>query len=224
MGGFMPAINRSAAGCFKSLLVCIIGSFLLIGCGSTSKVRLEKGLSMEAFENLGPIDRKPATMAVLIPSDVRNAVVVQKHGEIEYTLDVGNTLSAKLIQILSYKFSRVVLLQDEMAEPAIPWDLKLRLDLADSDLKLETKAGLSTYTMKSGGYIDLKATVVNRRGQVVWFGSARAEGRGESAAGASQVPDVQGGLSEAIDIAVAQIAAQMAKSEALKKAIDEVSH
>jgi hypothetical protein len=220
----MPSINRSATECFRVVLAVLVFSVLLISCTSTTKVRLEKGLSMEAFENLGPLDRQPATMGVLIPRDVRTAVIVQKRGEIEYTLDVGNALSAKLMQILAYKFNRVVLLDDEKAEPAIPWDLKMRVELAESDLKLETKAGWSAYTMKSGGYIGLKATVVNRQGQVVWVGSARAEGHGEAATGAGQVPDVQGGLSEAIDIAVAQIAAQMAKSEALKKAINEVTH
>jgi hypothetical protein len=220
----MPSINRSATMCLRVVLAGLIFSVLMVGCTSSSKVRLEKGLSMETFENLGPIDREPATMGVLIPRDVRTAVIVQQFGTIEYTLDLGNALSAKLIQILTYKFNRVVLLDDEKAEAVIPWDLKMRVELAESDLKLETKAGWSAYTMKSGGYIGLKATVVNRQGQVVWVGSARAEGHGEAAAGAGQVPDVQGGLSEAIDIAVAQIAAQMAKSEALRKAIKEVAH
>lgn len=193
----------------------------LLGCTSTSKVRLEKGLSMEAFENLVTLDRQPATMGVLIPPDLRTAVIVEQLGEIEYTLDIGNTLSSKLMQILGYKFDRVVLLNDEKAQPAIPWDLKMRVELTESDLTLERKTGWSAYTMKSGGYIGLKATVVNTQGQVVWVGSARAEGQGESAAGGYQVPDVQGGLSKAIDTAIAQIAAQMTKSEAFKKAINE---
>ena len=176
---------------------------------------------MEVFEHLGPIDRQPATMGVLIPQEVRTATIVKQIGETIYTLDLGNTLSAKLMQILAYKFNRVVLLLDEMAEPAISWDLKMRVELTEADLTLDRKAGFSTYTMKSGGYVDLKATVVNRQGQVVWFGSARAEGYGEAASTGYQVADVEGGISEAIDIAVAQIAAQMAKSEALRSAIHE---
>ncbi len=218
----LRADNRWAQ-CARVLFALSIFSLTLISCTSTSKVRLEKGLSMETFENLGTLDRQPATMAVLIPSNVRAAVVVQQLQQIEYTLDVGNTLSSKLMQILAYKFDRVVLLNDEKAQPAIPWDLKMRVELTESDLKLETKAGWNAYTMKSGGYIGLKATVVNNQGQVVWVGSARAEGQGEAAAGAYQVPDVQGGMSKAIDIAVAQIAAQMTRSEAFKKAISEVS-
>ena len=122
---------------------------------------------------------------------------------------------------MSYKFDRVVLLVDERSEPIIPWDLKMRLELSEADLSLDRKSGFTTYTMKSGGYIDLKATVVNRDGQIVWFGSARAEGLGESAAGEGQVVDIQGGLSVAIDIAVAKIAAQMTRSEALRGAIHE---
>jgi hypothetical protein len=148
-------------------------------------------------------------------------------GQIEYTLDVGNTLSSKLVQILAYKFDRVVLLKDEEADPAIPWDLKMRVELTESDLTIRRErpgAFSGVYTMKSGGYIGLKATVVNSQGEVVWVGSARAEGQGESAASNYQVPDVQGGMSKAIDIAIAQIAAQMTKSEAFKKAIDEVKH
>lgn len=220
----MLSIYRPARESFRVVLAVAILSFSVIGCTSTSKVRLEKGLSMEAFENLGPLDRQSVTMGVVIPRDVRTAVIVQKRGVIEYTLDVGNALSAKLMQILAYKFSRVVLLEDEKAEPAIPWDLKMRVELVETDLKLDTKAGWYAYTMLSGGYIGLKSTVVNRQGQVVWVGSARAEGHGESAAGSYQVPDVQGGLSEAIDVAVAQIAGQMAKSEALRKAINEATH
>ena len=220
----MPSINRPVSEYFRVVLAIAVISILLTSCTSTTKVRLEKGLSMEAFENLGPLDRQPVTMGVLIPRDLRTAVIVQKMGQIEYTLDVGNALSAKLMQILAYKFSRVVLLEDEKAEPAIPWDLKMRVELTETDLTLDTKAGFAVYTMLSGGYIGLKSTVVNRQGQVVWVGSARAEGHGESAGGAYQVPDVQGGLSEAIDVAVAQIAAQMAKSEALRKAINEATH
>lgn len=223
----MLLINRASSECFRVIAVVILSFSLissLISCTSATKVRLEKGLSMEAFENLGTLDRQPVTMGVLIPREVRTAVIVQKMGQIEYTLDIGNTLGAKLMQILAYKFNRVVLLYDEKEEPAIPWDLKMRVELAESDLKLDTKAGWQTYTMMSGGYVSLKATVVNRQGQVVWVGSARAEGHGEAAAGAYQVPDVQGGLSEAIDIAVAQIAAQMAKSEALKRAVNEATH
>lgn len=219
----MLSINRSASVCFRVILAVVILSFSLISCTSSTKVRLEKGLSMEAFENLGTLDRQPVTMGVLIPREVRAAVIVQKMGQIEYTLDVGNTLGAKLMQILAYKFNRVVLLNDEKEEPVIPWDLKMRVELAESDLKLDRKVGWEAYTLISGGYVSLKATVVNRQGQVVWVGSARAEGHGEAAAGAYQVPDVQGGLSEAIDIAVAQIAAQMVKSEALKKAINEAT-
>ena len=220
----MPSINRPVSEYFRVVLAIAVISILLTSCTSTTKVRLEKGLSMEAFENLGPLDRQPVTMGVLIPRDLRTAVIVQKMGQIEYTLDVGNALSAKLMQILAYKFSRVVLLEDEKAEPAIPWDLKMRVELTETDLTLDTKAGFAVYTLLSGGYIGLKSTVVNRQGQVVWVGSARAEGHGESAYTGYEVPDVQGGLSEAIDVAVAQIAAQMAKSEALRKAINEATH
>jgi len=205
----------------KVFFALTILSFLLFGCASSSNIRMEKGLSLEVFEHLGSIDRQPATIGVLIPNELKSATIVRQVGETKYNLDLGNTLGAKIIQILSYKFDRVVLLVDERTEPAIPWDLKMSVELAEADLSLTRKSGFSTYTMKSGGYIDLKATVVNRQGQVVWFGSAREEGFGEAAAGEGQVADIQGGLSEAIDIAVAKIAAQMTRSEALRGAIHE---
>jgi hypothetical protein len=220
----MNPLTSSPLPPWRILTASIIVALALTGCTSTSKVRLEKGLSMEAFENMGPLDRQPVTMAVVIPKEVRNAVIVQKIGGVQYTLDIGNTLSSKLMQVLAYKFARLVLLPEEKAESPIPWGLKMRVELTESDLQLDTKAGWTAYTMLSGGYIGLKAAVVNRQGQVVWVGSARAEGHGESAAGAYQVPDVQGGMSEAIDKAVAQIANQMARSEALKKAIHETEH
>ena len=217
----MERIRRTSMASLQ-LATLALASLLLTGCGSTSSVRLDKGLSMETFENLVVLNRRPATIAVIIPEEVRKAVIVQKQGEVTFTLDLGNTLSSKLMQILGYQFERVVLLQNEKSTSPIPWDIRMRVELIESDLQLSTQMGWSTYTMKSGGYISIKGTAVNRSEQVVWVGSARAEGQGESAVGGGgQVPDIQGGLSKAIDIALAQIAAQLTKSESLRSAINE---
>ncbi len=195
---------------------------LCASCTSTSQVRLEKGLSFDAFRNLGPIDRAHATLAVVIPEELRVATVDRKLSSVQYHIDVGDTLASKLMQLLAYKFDRVVLLEDEKAEPPIPWDLLMRVELKEIDLSLEREIGWNTYTMLSSGFIGLEAKIVNRERQLVWAGSSKAEGKGEAAGGAYEVPDIQGGLSQAIDIAIADIAHQLGRSEALKAAIGEV--
>ena len=103
-GDFMRNFKSIAAGSAKVFIALLfISIFLLFGCASTSNIRMEKGLSLEVFEHLGSIDRQPATIGVLIPDELRNSVIERKVGETNYTLDLGNTLGAKVIQILSYQ-------------------------------------------------------------------------------------------------------------------------
>ncbi len=197
--------------------------------GCTVKVHpiLNSSLGIDAFENMEKIDPQDVSIALYIDPKLRNLKVNQNLKKGEYSFEIGNAFSAKLIKAISYKFKTIVLIDTPNYTGGDPLDGLMRVGLQDVDVNMGVKSGFSTVSTESYTRLSIRAEICDiKENKTVWVGTTQAKeigaheemwqmtyqeaGRGFAAS-----------IDKAIDIAIGSLIHQMSKSQNLNLYIDK---
>lgn len=206
----------------EGFLPCLIlaSGIALAGCEGKINARLDNSIGLATYENIGLIERKPMGVGLVIGEDIRTARTEVVTNNIRYTMAVGEALASRLMYALALQFDRVQLLQ----EPVLPQNGKLDalmiVSLKDLDATVEISPKWNTVATESSGWIEVEAILKDRRNEIFWVGTSRAEAEAEEqsiyVAGAQ---DAGSAMNTAIETTVAKLVAQMAVSGSLQEFI-----
>jgi hypothetical protein len=207
----------------KILLLLMVMTLPLFACSVKVNPVLNTSLGMSAFDSMGKIDVRDASLAVYFDPKIKELEVQQKIKVGEFTFPVGPAFCAKMMKALSYHFRTVQLVNEPSYAGNDPVNALMRISLQDADISMGVKAGWST--VKTEGYtrLSIRADVVDLvEKRTVWVGTTQTKEEGvhqeymqmtyqEAGRGFAQAIDV------AIDKAVGDLMGQMRKSANLCK-------
>lgn len=205
--------------------------FLLIlyGCAKHVTIRppVNTSLGYTVFQALGEIHRSPVHLGLHLDPKLRTETIRVSRGLGTAEIGIGEILSAKLIQALSYKFDQITLTNDpknappllltialEGEGPAVGVDIQIYPDLS----------GASTFEVVAKVDARLRATLSDN-GRAVWVGHARVVEEMQSGGaaygafeGSTQAAELTSRVSDRL---VADLMLQMQRSTELKKILEE---
>jgi len=208
-------------------LICILmlGAALLAACTVNVSPPLGTSLGMRAFESMKVIERHNISVGLYIDPKLRSYKVTATIRSGNYEFNLGEALSTKLIKALAYQFNRVKLagnLADAKTEDAI-----FIISLKDIDVQLKAVSGWTKVEAKSYVRLALRAELRDtKNNRIVWVGTTDAkEELVHEEMGEMQYQEAGRGfaraIDRAIDHAIGDILAQMAKSANFKKYVNE---
>lgn len=198
---------------------------LVVGCGKvTMQPTLSSSVGLEAFEELGQIQRAPAHVAVLIDPSLRDLLFRLEHGQAIYNVAAGRAIAVKVVKMASYMFNEVSIVKNR--DDAGRLLLQVGLQQEQSGLAVDVTQRFFTVMYDVSTKIDfrLRASLTDR-GETIWVGTARVTDEvktgGLEAGGAI---DISRAISETVDRAtdrlVADLMRQVRRSESLKKYLE----
>jgi len=216
---------------FARLVTVGLMPALLVGCMTQITTRLQPSpaIGMESLAALGSIERRKAAIGLYIAPNLRgleeSRELTQGHTVI---VPIGSPFSAKLLQGLSYTFERVALLDKPELTPDLNGLMNVELVSSHVDLVGSRNIWSGQFTSQLSIILEVKATLTNRNGDVVWVGTGAANQTGETtytaydAGSSSAAFGLNEPLNRAIDAAVTQIVSALKQSESLRRFIAEL--
>lgn len=203
------------------ILLGAVVALALQGCEGKIQARLDNGIGLTTYENLGLIEQKPMGVGLVLTEDVRSASLTVKAHPINYTISVGEALGARMMHALVLQFDRVRLLN----EPVLPADGSLDtlmiVSLKGLDATVKHVPDIHTVATKSSGWIEVEAVLKDIQGQIVWVGTSRVET--EASRDSIMVAGGQNAgaaLNLAVEATVAKLVSQLAVSGSLREYLE----
>lgn len=196
----------------------VFAGFVLAGCSGQVETRLDSGIGLSTYRNLGLIYQKPVGVGLYVEPQALGAVVNVKHANINYSIPVGETLAARLMHVLALQFERVQLLDKPQMESGGALDAVLSVSLKDVEASVRLNPRWNTVATESEGWIEVEAVLRDHGGRTVWIGTSRAETSASTESimvAGSQ--DAGVAMSRAIETTVAKLVNQMAASTSLRE-------
>ncbi|HWP56693.1 MAG TPA: hypothetical protein VNL14_02265 [Candidatus Acidoferrales bacterium] len=210
----------------KSTVVAVGCFFVLAGCAKHVTVRppVTTSLGYRVFKALGEIHRYPFHVGVLIDPKLEEETIRVTRDLGTAEIPFGQVVSAKVLQLLIYKFERLTLVTDINKAPPLVLAIALEGDKPSVGVDINEHptfiSAASTFDVVAKVDVRLRLTLTEN-GQQVWVGHARTVGEAVSGGAAYGVME---GSSQATDITnrvtdelVADLARQMQRSEELRK-------
>jgi len=211
----------------RSSPLLALGALLLAlsGCGprpTTVRPPVSTSLGYVVFQELGAINRAPVHIGLLIDKQLQG-LMFNRSGQIGTTeIPLGQILAAKLIQVASYRFDRITLVEN--ADNAPPLLLYIGLQGGEQSVGVEINVstglgGASTFDVIAKMDLNLRATFTDH-GQTIWVGAPRLVEEMKSGGAMYGLSDAGTQASDithrVTDLLVAQFAQQMRRSESLQ--------
>lgn len=212
---------------FLSIFVISVIILIVAGCAVKVQPILNSSLGIDAFENMKKIDPQNISLALYIGPKLRHLKVNQKLKMGEYTFQVGDAFSVKLIKALSYKFRTIILIDTPNYSGDVPVDALMRVSLQDVDVNMDVKSGFYVATTEGYTRLSIRAEIRDiKEGKTVWVGTTQAkETNMHEELGQMTYQEAGRGfatsIDKAIDIAIGSLINQMGKSSNLKLYIDK---
>lgn len=159
-----------------SALLLLLSFPLAVGCAQHVMIRppVNSSLGYSRWQALGEIRRMPVHVGLLLDPALQQLTYrnASQHATIE--IPVGEVVSAKLVQILSYKFDRITLLSS--IEHAPPMVLRIGLQSEKPVVGVSTDAhadfwtGIATVDVVAKVDMRLRAVLSDHQ-EVVWVGT-----------------------------------------------------
>lgn len=211
------------------LSVCLIAVMTLgmIGCAVKVQPVLNSSLGIDAFENMKKIELQDVSIALYIDPKLRNLKVSQKLKMGEYSFEMGNAFSVKLIKAISYKFKTIILIDTPNYTGSDPIDALMRVGLQDVDVNMGVKSGFSTVSTESYIRLSIRAEIRDiKENKTIWVGTTQAKETGAHEEMGQMTYQEAGrgfavSIDKAIDKAIGSLINQMSKSQNLNLYIDK---
>jgi hypothetical protein len=208
----------------KGSVLAVVLLMLLVGC-ETVRIQpsLDSSLSTNAFYKMKKIDLKDVSLGLYIDPKIKDLKWEQKIQLGEYTFDIGQALSVKLIKALAYNFKTIYLLDRLAFDSSDEMDAVMYVALQDVDISLDVKSGWSKVAAESYARIALRAEIKDtEENKTVWVGTTQAKYTGKHEEhGAMNYQEAGRGFAEvinkAIDEAIGDLIHAMTKSKNLQK-------
>lgn len=206
------------------LSVCLVAliSLGMAGCAAVEvHPLLNSSLGIDAFEDMGKIDPQNVSLALYIDPKLKNLKVNQKIKVGEFSFDVGNAFSAKLVKAMAYKFKTIILIDTPNYTESEPVDFLMRVGLEGVDVNMGTKAGFFIVSVESYTRLSIRAEIRDiKENKIVWVGTTQAKETGTHEEwGKMTYQEVGRGsavsIDQAIDKAIGSLISQMSKSQNL---------
>jgi len=178
-------------------LLCIF-----VGCGQHVTVRppVNTSLGYRVYDAMGEIRRYPIHVGLLLDPKLRTDTIRVTRDLGTAEIPFGQIVSAKIIQVLSYKFDRLTFLADAKTAPSIVFAVELEGEkpAVGVDINQYPTALSRGVTFNVVATVDarLKMTLTEN-GQQIWVGHARSVGEAVSGGagygileGSSQASDI----------------------------------
>ncbi len=211
------------------LSIFFIGIITLSAAGCAVKVHpaLNSSLGIDAFENMNKIDPQDVSIALYIDPKLRDLKVSQKLKMGEYTFQVGDAFSVKLIKAIAYKFRTIILINTPNYRGDVPIDALMRVGFQDVDVTLRVKSGFSTVSTEGYTRLSIRAELRDiKENKIVWVGTTQAKATGAHEEMGQMTYQEAGrgfaaAIDKAIDKAIGSLINQMTKSSNLNRYIDK---
>ena len=209
--------------------ICLMTVLFVTGCAKhvTILPPTNSSLGFSVFQAMGEVNRTPAHIGLLLePKLQKEKISVSAElGTVEIPL--GEILSSKLIQALSYEFERISLVTDVSKAPPLVFVIGLDGEgpAVGVDINMYSHLGSAGGTFEATAKVDtrLRATLSDQ-GQTIWVGYARmveemiAGGAGYGVIeGSSQAAELTTRITDKL---VADLMLQMQRSTELKKFLE----
>jgi len=212
------------------MMLGIIAMFFA-GCATPITTRLQPSpaLSMESLSELGTIEHRKASVGVYLTPTLRNleeSLLLEPDHTI--IVPIGAPLGSKLLQALSYTFDRVSLVNDPAVKPGLDGVITVEPLEQHVDLTKKSNFWTSQRTAKLSLILEVKGTLTDRNGNVVWVGTGKANEVGEATyvpmeiRSSSAAFGLNEPLNKAIDTVVTQMVSAIRQSDSLRRFVAEV--
>ena len=213
--------NNLVSICFAAVVTLGIS-----GCAVNVQPALNSSLGIDAFENMEKIDVQDVSIALYIDPKLRNLRVNQEIKSGNFSFDVGDAFSVKLIKGMAYKFKTIVLIDTPNYRGGEPVDALMRVELQDVDVTMDVTTGFSTVSTESYTKLSVRAEIRDfRENKIVWVGTTQAKQTGAHEEGGQMTYQEAGrgfalSIDKTIDKAIGSLIAQMTKSRNLNDYIN----
>lgn len=203
--------------------------FIFSGCAKHVTIRppVNTSLGYTVFQALGEIHRSPLHIGLHLEPKLRTETIRVSRELGTAEIAIGEILSAKLIQALSYKFARITLTDDPKSAPPLLLIIALEGEAPAVGVDIHSYphlSGASTFEVVAKVDARLRATLSDN-GRAVWVGHARVVEEMQSggaaygaAEGSTQAAELTSRMSDRL---VADLMLQMQRSTELKKTLEE---
>ncbi len=207
----------------KAILLLFISMITLgiIGCTVNVKPVLNSSLSMDAFKKMGKIELHDTRIALYIDQKMKelNANQTIKMGN--FSFDLGDAFSVKLIKALAYNFKTIYFLDQPTYAGAYPVDAIMYVNLQDADVNLGIKTGFSTVSTEAYTRLSIRAEIKDaEENKTIWVGTTQAKESGSHEEKYMTYQEAGRGyaiaIDNAIDKAIGDLINDMSKSQNLQ--------
>ena len=205
-------------------VVTVLG---ITGCAVSVTPVLNSSLSMDAFEKMGKVDFHDVKLALYLDPKIKELKVEQHIKSGNFSFDVGNAFSAKLIKALAYNFRTIYFIEKPEYTGTDTLDAVMYVDLQDVDVNLSTKAGFSTVYAEAYVRLSIRAEIKDaEEKKTIWVGTTQAkETASHQEQGVMYYQEAGRGYAKAIDSAIdkaiGDLVNDMSKSQNLSLYIDK---
>lgn len=212
---------------FLSIFLIAVITLSVAGCAVKVHPELNSSLGIDAFENMKKIDPQDVSIALYIDPKLKDLKVSQKLKMGEYTFQMGNAFSVKLIKAISYKFRTIILIDTPNYRGDVPIDALMRVGLQDVDVNMGVKSGFSTVSTKGYIRLSIRAEINDiKENKTVWVGTTQARKTGtHEEMGRMTYQEAGRGfaasIDKTIDKAIGSLINQMSKSRNLNLYINK---
>ena len=212
---------------FLSIFLIAVISLGVAGCAVKVHPVLNSSLGIDAFENMKKIDPQDVSIALYIDPKLKDLKVSQKLKMGEYTFQMGDAFSVKLIKAISYKFRTIILIDTPNYTGDVPMDALMRVSLQDVDVNMGVKSGFSTVSTEGYTRLSIRAEIRDiKENKTVWVSATQAKETGTHEEMGQMTYQEAGrgfaaSIDKAIDKALGSLINQMSKSRNLNLYIDK---
>lgn len=159
--------------CRSSIMIFVMA--MIAGCGPrpvTVRPPVSTSLGYVVFQELGSINRAPVHIGLLIEKQLQD-LTFNRSGQIGTTeIPLGQILAAKLIQVASYRFDRITLVDTPDNAPPLLLRIGLQGEKPSVGVEIDVSTGFggaSTCDVIAKMDLNLRATLADQ-GQIIWVG------------------------------------------------------
>lgn len=193
------------------------------GCQIKVEPVLSSSLGISAFVNMKKVQLHDASVALYLDPEIRKLIIERKIRAGNFTFQVGEALSVKLIKALTYTFKAVYLIDKPAYTGPDKVDAIMSVSLQDIDVNLEVNSGFASVSTKSYTRFAIRAEMKDTVSKdTVWVGTTQSQTSGKHEEMAQMTYQEAGrgfavGMDTAIDKVVGELIHQMGKSQNLVK-------
>lgn len=200
----------------------------------TEEIQLNKTVQLSTYERLGVIEKTPFAIGLVATDHLQDSIasVTLQGGtettetsilqDIRYEMDVGETLVARLVQVLALQFDRVQLFTNGAPESLEYLDYILIVDIEDLNASIDVKIKFFKAEAQGFSNIEIRGTLKNKNEQLLWSGTGR--GQYQEAKEGTNVNPIQIAekvMNTAIAEAIANLLEQIHESGAIGNSNDD---